>query len=137
MRPGRGGHAGRPRGNAFPAGGEAYGKAGGDEGEGDLSWSRLLSSWVELGLDPERFWRLTLREMKFIIDGAVAKLKRERRERITLAWNTAKLTVYAPQKSRDFVKLESLIAEKREAADARPHWKTVLAKVQAWATAKK
>ncbi|MBY5689341.1 phage tail assembly chaperone [Rhizobium leguminosarum] len=92
---------------------------------------------MELGLDPDRFWRLTLREMQLVMDGAVARLKRERRERISLAWNTAYLTAYAPQKSREFVDIEKLIGEKLDSPKRRPHWKNVLAKAQAWASPKK
>lgn len=64
---------------------------------------------MEAGQPYEQFWRLTLREINVILDGALSRLKREHNERAWLAWHTAHLTVYAPQKSSQFQKLETLL----------------------------
>lgn len=46
---------------------------------------------MESGQDPSHFWRLTLREISVILDGAVARMKRKRDEDITLAWHVEAL----------------------------------------------
>lgn len=55
------------------------------------------------------FWRLTLREISVILDGVSNRLKREHNERAWAVWHTAYLTAYAPQKSREFTKLKTLL----------------------------
>lgn len=49
--------------------------------------------------------------MQAILDGAAAKLRRQHNEWAWLAWHTARLTAYAPQKARDFQKLETLLRD--------------------------
>ncbi|MDW9773086.1 hypothetical protein GOA89_14675 [Sinorhizobium meliloti] len=71
----------------------------------------MLKSWVESGLDPSLFWALTLREIGAILDGAVSKLKREREAQMSIAWHTAYMTAYAPQKPRQFWKLKELLGD--------------------------
>jgi hypothetical protein len=38
-------------------------------------------------LEPSQFWRLTLREIGVVLDGAVARMNRERDDTIVLAWH--------------------------------------------------
>lgn len=54
-----------------------------------------MRSWVECGLEPSHFWKLTLREIRVVLDGAVARLKRDRDEKIILAWH---IEAFARQK---------------------------------------
>jgi hypothetical protein len=47
---------------------------------------------VESGQDPSHFWRLTLREIAVILDGAASRLKREHNDRAWMAWHIAALS---------------------------------------------
>lgn len=46
---------------------------------------------MEAGQEPSLFWRLTLREISVILDGAASRLKREHNDRAWLAWHVAAL----------------------------------------------
>ena len=54
---------------------------------------------------------MTLYEVSLIIEGVTNARKRERDEFLFLAWHTAYLTAYAPQKSNGFIKLEKLLGD--------------------------
>jgi len=54
---------------------------------------------------------LTLYEVSLVIAGVTNARKRERDEYLFLAWHTAYLTAYAPEKSSKFIKLEKLLGE--------------------------
>jgi hypothetical protein len=54
---------------------------------------------------------LTLYEVSLVITGVTNARKRERDEYLFLAWHTAYLTAYAPEKSSKFIKLEKLLGE--------------------------
>jgi hypothetical protein len=47
---------------------------------------------VEAGQDPSHFWRLTLREIGVILDGAAGRLRREHNDRAWLAWHVEALS---------------------------------------------
>lgn len=64
---------------------------------------------MEAEQDPALFWRLTVREIGVILDGVTNRLKRERNDRMSLAWHNAYMTAYAPEKSRKFWKLKDLV----------------------------
>lgn len=68
---------------------------------------------------------MTLREIKMVIDGSAERLKLEHNNRAWLAWHTASLTAYAPQKSRDFTRLSTLLmgagVPRRQTADEQIH----------------
>lgn len=63
--------------------------------------------------------------------GALSRLTRERNERIEVGWLTARLTAYAPQKSRDFQKLDKLLIGGTAAAK-RQSWQQQLALSSNW-----
>lgn len=54
---------------------------------------------------------MTLYEVSLIIEGVTNGRKRERDELLFLAWHTAYLTAYAPEKSSAFTKLEKLLGD--------------------------
>jgi hypothetical protein len=64
---------------------------------------------VERGFDPEHFWSLTPRECFLRIEAADRRLDSEHNQAAWLAWHTAFFTAYAPVKSTDFVKLDTLL----------------------------
>ena len=64
---------------------------------------------MSLGLDAERYWSLTPRELTLLFKGANRKLIRDHDARMTQAWHTARLAAYPPAKSSEFVKLEALM----------------------------
>lgn len=51
---------------------------------------------------------------------------------MSVAWHTARLTAYAPQKAREFIALEKLLHVPERKAPQQSDWRAVLAKVQAW-----
>ncbi|MBP1849696.1 hypothetical protein [Rhizobium halophytocola] len=76
---------------------------------------------------------MTLREIKLVLDACAEKARREHDERAWLAWHTARLTAYAPEKPRNFIKLEKLFWRKSSKNQSSGHdWRAVLAKVQGW-----
>ena len=54
-------------------------------------------------------WRKTPRQVFLLFKGASERRIREHNDRMQLAFVTAKLTAYAPQKSDKFVKLDALL----------------------------
>lgn len=55
---------------------------------------------------------MTLYEVSLIIEGVINARRRERDELLFLAWHTAYLTAYAPEKSSAFTKLEKLLGDR-------------------------
>jgi hypothetical protein len=68
----------------------------------------LCSVYVSYGLDPDRFWRITPREMVAHLEGARERLKAEQDGRAWLAWTTAALS--RAQKLPD---LESIMSPRK------------------------
>lgn len=71
-----------------------------------------------------------------MLEGAANRLRRDQNGLAWLAWHTAFLTAYAPDKSNKFTKLERLIAGKKP-AHRRTSWEQDFAAVSAWATPRK
>ena len=61
-------------------------------------------SWVAAGLDPARFWGLTMREVDREFSGTVKIRARETNERVWLAWH-----IVALDRTDKLPKLESLM----------------------------
>lgn len=78
------------------------------------------------------FWDLTLYEVSLIIEGVTNARKRERDEYLFLAWHTAYLTAYAPEKSSKFTKLEKLIGGPPEPTGRRMSSEQIEAVVRGW-----
>ena len=57
-----------------------------------MDWDKLLSSWMELSLDPDRFWRLTPKQIKQEMEARLNVLQREHNERAWVAWHIAALS---------------------------------------------
>ncbi|OMQ44926.1 hypothetical protein [Ensifer sp. 1H6] len=85
-----------------------------------------------MGQNPVNFWSLTLREIDIIIRGAAAHRRHRLNELITAAWYTARLSAYAPQKAKDFQKLDKILISETKQAKSQPDWRDVLAKVSGW-----
>ncbi|RYC10075.1 hypothetical protein [Ciceribacter ferrooxidans] len=68
-----------------------------------------------------------------VLAAAMKRRRHEHDEMAWAAWHTAYLTAYAPQKAREFVKLEKLLSrtENRQTAKSGD-WRSQLAKVTAW-----
>lgn len=47
---------------------------------------------MESGQDPSHFWRLTVREIAVILDGAASRLKREHNDRAWMVWHIEALS---------------------------------------------
>lgn len=62
------------------------------------------------------------------------KLRRFRHDEMAWAvWHIARLTAYAPEKARDFVKLDKLKSrDPQKQAGHTADWRSQLAKVTAW-----
>lgn len=90
---------------------------------------------MEAGQSPAHFWALTLRELQAVLDGAAAALRRQHNERAWLAWHTARLTAYAPQKARDFQKIETLMHGARPAPRRRQTPEEQIAIAHRWTAA--
>lgn len=88
-----------------------------------------------MGLDPALFWDLGPREWRAVMTGAVARLKREHNDRAWLAWQTARLTAYAPMKSVDFVPLNTLQMGAAPRERAAPDWQRSFDAFSAWVRA--
>jgi hypothetical protein len=71
--------------------------------------------WVEAGHDDARFWSLTLREISIILDGSIARRRREQNDLAWLAWHVA-----AFQRVKKMPKLKDiLISEPKKASPVR------------------
>lgn len=78
------------------------------------------------------FWRLTLREIVYVLGGATAKRRFDHNQMMHGVHAGAKLTAYAPSKAKDFPPLDCLLI-RETTGPARPkHWTAVFAKVTAW-----
>lgn len=75
------------------------------EPEADLGWDELHSVWLAAGLDPERFWHITVAEVDRELRATHERRLREHNERISLAWHIAAL-----DRTKKLPKLESLVA---------------------------
>lgn len=64
---------------------------------------------MERGFNPDTFWSLTPRECFLRIAAAERRLDQEHNQAAWVAWHTAFLTAYAPVKSTEFIKLDSLL----------------------------
>lgn len=73
-----------------------------------------------------------------MVIAAAMKLRRFRHDEMAWGvWHVAHLTAYAPQKPRDFVKLEKLKSrDPQRHAVQQPDWRSQLAKVTAWVKGK-
>lgn len=90
---------------------------------------------MECGLDPALFWRLTLREMKLIFDGAALRLGREANDRIALAWHMAQLS--RQEKIPPLARLIRKIDRGRQAKPDGDKWKREFQAFAAWAQARR
>lgn len=81
------------------------------------------------------FWRLTLREIGAVLGGATQRLTREHNDRAWLAWHTAFLNAYAPEKSRKFWKLKDLLHGAGQKPKRRQTVEEQIAIAQAWTAA--
>lgn len=87
---------------------------------------------MECGQDPSLFWRLTLREVRVVIDGAVARMKRDRDERAILAWHIAALS-----RQKKLPKLKDLITNDERRPAPKRSWEEDFAGISAWFKARK
>jgi len=67
------------------------------------------------------------------VRGAVKGHRQRHNMLMSIAWHTARLTAYAPQKPREFIPLKKLLQEPEKKAPTPSDWRAVLAKVQVWA----
>lgn len=67
-----------------------------------------MSVYVSYGLDPDRFWRITPREMAVDLEGARTRLQAEQDARAWLAWTTAALI-----RAQKMPALETLLSPKQ------------------------
>jgi hypothetical protein len=81
-----------------------------------------------MGLDPERFWRSTPRQIEASFKASERRLAREHNERAWLAWHGAALG-----RSKKMPPLRDLLARTRGAE--RKGWQQQLAALQAWVVA--
>jgi hypothetical protein len=65
------------------------------------------------------------------LTGARRRLVREHDERMELAWTTARLNAYAPEKARQFVKLDSLL-HRETRQQQRQGWQAQAAILNTW-----
>jgi len=82
---------------------------------------------VESGQDPSHFWRLTLREISVILEGAVARLRRERNENMVLAWH-----IEALARQKKLPKLDDLIKAEKKPTGRRQTPEQIEATVRGW-----
>lgn len=71
-----------------------------------IDWEALLASYTSLGLDPGRFWSLTIREVDVLCRGARERQRVERNTLIEAAWLSARLTHADPKR---FPKVERFL----------------------------
>jgi hypothetical protein len=64
----------------------------------------MHTAWVSAGLDPARFWEITLREADREMRGAVRRQEREANERMSLAWHMVAL-----DRTKTLPKLDTLM----------------------------
>jgi hypothetical protein len=67
----------------------------------------------------------------------VIQRRHRQNDLITAAWFMARLSVYAPQKPKDFIKLQKILLREQEPErPEKPDWRRVYAKVMAWGSKK-
>lgn len=69
-----------------------------------MDWAEAHLSWVASGLDPARFWDITMREVEREMRGLQRRREREANERTSLAWHTVAL-----DRTKKLPKLETLM----------------------------
>ena len=78
-------------------------------GPAEWDFGMLHGQWVEVGGDPDRFWRLTPRETKRELGAIAKRAEREQQGRAWLAWMTATLPHWKKVPSlRDFMQVKKL-----------------------------
>ena len=87
---------------------------------------------MSAGQDFRAFWHTPLREISLVLKGHSARLRREHNDRAWVAWHTARLTAYPPEKPSAFVPLSKLqITDKPKAAQA-PNWERSFEAFAGW-----
>jgi len=66
-----------------------------------------------------------------VFAGDSKRLIYERNLAMEMAWQTARLTAYAPEKGKDFIKLDKLLHREKPKGSPVP-WEDKLAQVKAW-----
>ncbi|NOV15873.1 hypothetical protein E5S70_07200 [Ensifer adhaerens] len=89
-----------------------------------------MRSWVEAGQDPSHFWRLTLREIGVILDGAVDRMKSQHDERAWLAWH-----IEALARTKKLPKLKDLTHGASKGPRRRQTVEEQIAIAEAWTAA--
>lgn len=89
---------------------------------------------MRAGQDPALFWTLTPREVETILRGAQDRQKDRFNLLAWAVWHVAKLTAYAPEKSRDFIKLEKLKWKDKPSGETAGNWQEMFARAKAWVT---
>jgi hypothetical protein len=89
-----------------------------------------LKSWVEAGQDPSLFWRLTLREIRTILDGVAIRLEREHNDRAWLAWH-----IEALARQKKMPRLKELTTRMAAKPKRRQTVEEQIAIAQAWTAA--
>jgi len=84
-------------------------------------------------MDPQLFWKLTLREIKVILDGAGLRLKREHNSNAWAVWHMAFLSSYVPEKPSNFVRLSKLLWNDPSRPKQQPDWQRSEQAFAAWA----
>jgi hypothetical protein len=92
----------------------------------------LHASWIEAGQPADLFWRLTLREVLAVFRACHARREYEFDVVAWASWTTSYLTAYAPQKPKDFPKLEKLTLARRKKPRPAEDWQTSLKRIEAW-----
>jgi hypothetical protein len=87
-----------------------------------------LRQWVSLGLDPESYWRIPVRQFDSIISGANDKLIREHNELAWLAWHIGLLS----QPRKRYPSLKSLMVQENKKPSQT--WQQQLAIAHMWAS---
>lgn len=76
-------------------------------------WAEKLAQWVELGGDPEAFWRQTPRAWRAFVKGRSAAAADAHKARVWLAYHTALF-----QRVKTLPEFESLMASRAEKTEA-------------------
>lgn len=80
-----------------------------------INWEAMQSAWIAAGLDPARFWDVTVKEVDREIGGMMKARDREANERMWLAWH-----IVALDRSKKLPKLETLLIKQRSPVRPRP-----------------
>ncbi|MBO9589064.1 hypothetical protein [Devosia sp.] len=77
-----------------------------------------------------RFWAMTPRELGLFLEAQRRRLIRQFDADARVAWLTAKLTAYAPEKGTRFVKLERLLHHEKKVE--KMDWRQQAAILDSW-----